>query len=114
MHSLLSKTLADTLTETPHQNKLRTREHIEALAKEGKLEFTYIVTGPFLDTFVFSRAGGAVGYDRKNGTYGIIGPESAQEQPTISGTTYADTGRCGFPMSLAEDKGIADSGCLLA
>lgn len=92
-HPILQRPANDP-TETPHQNKLRTREHIEALAKEGKLEFTYIVTGPFLDTFVFARAGGAVGYDRQNGTYGIIGPENAWEQPTISGTTYADTGRC--------------------
>lgn len=61
------------------------------------------MTGPFLDTFVFARAGGAVGYDRQNGTYGIIGSENAQEQPTISGTTYADTGRYVVSSLLTPD-----------
>lgn len=80
--------------EKPHQNKLRTREHVEQLAKQGKIEFTYIVTGPFLDTFIFARAGGRVGFNRQNGTYAIVGSENRNEQATISGTTYADTGRC--------------------
>jgi hypothetical protein len=90
-------------TEEPHQNKLRTREHIEELAKQGKIEFTYVVTGPFLDTFIFARAGGKVGYNREHGTYGIVGSHNKEEQRIISGTTYKDTGRCMLSLSERDD-----------
>ena len=84
---------------------------MEELAKQGKIEFTYVVTGPFLDTFIFSRAGGRVGYDRQNGTYGIVGSENKEEQKIISGTTYKDTGRCKFRcLSRVLDKSETDTG----
>jgi len=89
--------------EKPHQNKLRTREHIEELAKQGKIEFTYVVTGPFLDTFIFARAGGKVGYNREHGTYGIVGSHNKEEQRIISGTTYKDTGRYVLSSLLTPD-----------
>lgn len=89
--------------EKPHQNKLATRAHIETLAKEGKIEFTYIVTGPFADTFIYARAQGRAGYDRTRGTYGIVGPSDPSQQPRISGTTYADTGRFVLSSVLTPD-----------
>lgn len=61
-------------------------------AKEGKIEFTYVVTGPFLDTFLFRR--GAIGYDPASATFTAVGPEDLSQQATISGTTYKDTGLC--------------------
>lgn len=71
---------------------MRTRAHIESLAAAGKIEFTYIVTGPFLDTFIYSRAGGRACYDAQNSSFGIIGDEKGREQHKISGTSYEDTG----------------------
>ncbi|KAL7004138.1 hypothetical protein EMMF5_006315 [Cystobasidiomycetes sp. EMM_F5] len=79
--------------ERPHQLKLKTRAHIEEVARAGKIEFTYIVTGPFLDTFFKARAGGLAGYDASKNTFGIVGAIDVAHQHIISGTTYADTGR---------------------
>ncbi|KZO98759.1 NAD(P)-binding protein [Calocera viscosa TUFC12733] len=80
--------------EVPHQNKLKVRAHIEALAREGKITYTYVVTGPFADTFFISRLQGlAVGLNIGNATYGIVGPEDPTKQAKISGTTYSDTAR---------------------
>ena len=95
--------MLQTNVERPHQNKLKTRAHIEALAKEKKIEFTYIVTGPFLDSLTFTRVGGRTGYDKAKGTYGIIGPLAAHEQKIISGTTYSDTGRYVLSSLLTPD-----------
>ncbi|EJU04125.1 NADP-binding protein [Dacryopinax primogenitus] len=79
-------------SEIPHQNKLKVRAHIEALAREGKITYTYVVTGPFADTFFISRMP-RIGLNMGNGTYGIVGPEDAEKQEKISGTTYSDTAR---------------------
>ncbi|KZT61964.1 NAD(P)-binding protein [Calocera cornea HHB12733] len=80
--------------EIPHQNKLKVRAHIEALAREGKITYTYIVTGPFADTFFLSRIPAfPVGLNMGNSTYGIVGPEDPAQQKKISGTTYSDTAR---------------------
>jgi len=80
--------------EIPHQNKLKVRAHIESLAREGKITYTYVVTGPFADTFFFSRLKGlSVGLNMGNSTYGIVGPEDPAKQEKISGTTYSDTAR---------------------
>lgn len=92
------------LAEKPHQNKLKTRAHIEELAKQGKIEFTYIVTGPFIDTFIFSRAGGRACYDRDAGSFGIVGPQDASRQSIISGTTYSDTGKYVLSSILTPEK----------
>lgn len=81
--------------EKPHQNKLSTRAHIEKIVSSdpSALEFTYVVTGPFLDTFLFASGGRPAGYDASAGTYSIVGPKDASQQRIISGTTYVDTGK---------------------
>ncbi|KAJ3036267.1 hypothetical protein HDV00_002923 [Rhizophlyctis rosea] len=77
--------------EIPHQQKLKVRAHIESLASQGKITFTYIVTGPFADTFFALR--GLAGLLPDGETYCIIGPSDPSKQQKISGTTYSDTAR---------------------
>ncbi|KAJ3048558.1 hypothetical protein HK097_010433 [Rhizophlyctis rosea] len=77
--------------EIPHQQKLKVRAKVEALASEGRITFTYIVTGPFADTFF--RRGNLAGVLPDGNTYGIIGSSDPNLQAKISGTTYSDTAR---------------------
>jgi len=88
--------------EVPHQTKLKVRAAIEALAKEGKITYTYVVTGPFADTFFVSRMPGIqIGLNMGKGVYGIVGPEDPAKQEKISGTTYADTAKYVLSATLA-------------
>lgn len=52
---------ASSANEKPHQQKLKVRAHIKKLQDEGKskVEYTYLVTGPFADMYIMAPPKGA-------------------------------------------------------
>lgn len=78
------------LTEKPHQMKLKVRSFIESSAVQ-RLTYTYIVTGPFADLYV-----GNMPNEPRLGSFDVVKREATllgDGKGRISLTTMADVGR---------------------